>query len=158
MRNVRREAGRAKNFPRARLCCDPATYWTKSRAFPSGSTTRIPDYRRAILDLSRLQPSINIDGAQLLQVRTLEYNTRFANQVAGLQIRRDLDVLVVVDLEVGRGGLAGDVLDIQRFRKPEDTLVVRAGFVKVAGLECDVRDSDERTVSLAVAPSEGETL
>ena len=89
------------------------------------------------------QAALRVDGVKLFEIRALEHHPRLAAKLARLQVRHDLDVLVIVDLEVDRGDASALIRGAERLLQSEDALIVAARLGEIAHPEGDPGESDD---------------
>jgi hypothetical protein len=92
--------------------------------------------------------------AQLLDVGSFEGDVREAVFRGTLQFGKDLDVLVIVDLEIRQHQPAGRLIDGERLLKAKHVAVELAGSGQIVGLESDVRDSHDGRAILRTGRAE----
>src|SRR5947209_3948296 len=80
---------------------------------------------------------------QLCQVSALKNDPLFPVYLARFQCGDDFDVLIIVELEVGRCQFAGMILDVECFGESENACVEGPSFPEVLNLErhsCNTHD------------------
>ena len=91
-----------RNLPKFFVCSEPGRYSTNSTLWPSGSFSimlRLPS-RPVCKRIRHLHALASQEVAQLLDIGSLEGDVREAVFRGALQLGKDFDVLVIVDLEI----------------------------------------------------------
>ena len=115
----------------------------KSSLAPLGPSTRKTGLPSGPVVIVVGQAALRVDGVKLFEIRALEHHPRLTAEFARLQVRHNLDVLVIVDLEVDRGDASALIRGAERLLQSEDALIVAARLGEIAHPEGDPGESDD---------------